>query len=216
MSMYSEEMTVDLQSDLVYTIKHGHQQKQIIAFLQSNISECATKLTGAAKSDLLTMHEDDISRQIVNLLNDKLREKSGYLFRFEAKEGPDILIFASPYKAFSLELFVVEAKRLPPTSNQDYVKSGIGRFKKEKHGKGHGIAAMLGYVQKENFDHWYNEINSWIEDLIATPDGNPSWIEQDKLHLISRVDVGEYRSTHSRINENPIILHHFWVSLFNA
>ncbi len=214
--MYSEDMTFDLRSDLVYSIEHGHQQKQIMAFLQSNLSECAAKLTAAAKCDLMTMYEDDISRQIVNLLNDKLREASGYLFRFEAKCGPDILIFASPYQPFSSELFIIEAKRLPSPKSRDYVKTGIGRFKREEHGKKHDIAAMLGYVQDEDFEHWYKKVNSWIEDSIAMPDENPRWMEQDKLHSVRLAGVGEYRSTHSRINENPITLYHFWVPLFNV
>lgn len=214
--MFSEDTTFDLRSDLVYSIEHGHQQKQIMAFLQSNLSECAAKLMAAAKCDLMTMCEDDISRQIVNLLNDKLREASGYLFRFEARCGPDILIFASPYQPFSSELFVIEAKRLPPTTSRDYVRMGIGRFKREEHGKEHDIAAMLGYIQDEDFGHWYKKVNSWIEDLISTSGESPRWIEQDKLRSIRLTDVGEYESKHSRINENPITLYHFWVPLFNV
>ena len=167
MIVYIEQNGTELLRDLDYTIGHGHHQKSILIFLQNNLPELARKLKEGAKIDLTNVKEDDLSREIVNLLNDKLRETSGYIFRFEAKSGPDILIFAAPYRAFSGELFIVEAKRLPPTSNRDYVKSGIGRFKREEHGKQHDIAAMLGYVQSRDFEYWYNEVNSWIEDLIS-------------------------------------------------
>lgn len=213
--MLSEYMTFDVQSDAVYSIEHHHLQKRILAFLQTNIPQSVGELVGAAKSNLSKMYEDKLSGELVNLLNDRLRESSPYLFRFEAKSGPDILIFASPYQAFSSELFVIEAKRLPPTKPRDYVRMGIGRFKREEHGKEHDIAAMLGYIQDEDFGHWYKKVNSWIEDLISTSGENPRWIEQDKLRSIRLTDVGEYRSTHSRINENPITLYHFWVPLFN-
>ena len=148
-------------------------------------------------------------------MNDKLRESSGYLFRFEAKSGPDILIFASPYQSFSDPLLVIEAKRLPPTSKRDYVRTGIGRFKTEEHGKHHDIAAMLGYIQDKDFDYWYKEINGWIDDLIVDVTQNPRWEKQDKLNKSNAAPLGEYDSKHSRKEKGPITLCHFWLNFCN-
>lgn len=211
----SRQTTSDTRKDLAFSITTGLHQKKILELLRNNLHGFTREFLQYATPDSLQeSFENYISGELSNFLNNKLFE-SNYIFGFHA-DGPDILVHQFPYRVHASELFIVEAKRLPPTSNQDYVKSGIGRFKKEKHGKRHGIAAMLGYVQDKNFDHWYKEINSWIEELIATPDENPRWVKRDKLRLIRRADVGEYRSMHSRINENPITLYHFWVPLFNV
>ena len=213
--MHYEQSKPDIKNDLIYSLKSGHHRKSILSFIRENIVDVSSILLGKANINISTLYEDDISWEITNLLNDKLRELSGYLFRFEAKSGPDILIFASPYIAFSEPLFFIEAKRLPPTSSSDYVNSGIGRFKNKEHGKNHDIAAMLGYVQKEDFNYWYGKVNSWIDDLIANPNDCIGWSEQDKITIIQVSEFGEYKSTHSRIKINPITLYHFWISLCN-
>jgi hypothetical protein len=211
--MHYEQSKPDIKNDLIYSLESGHHRRSILSFIRENIIEVSRILLVKANVNISTFCEDDISREITNLLNDKLRELSGYLFRFEAKSGPDILIFASPYIAFSEPLFIIEAKRLPPTSSRDYVSSGIGRFKNKEHGKNHDIAAMLGYVQKEDFNYWHGKVNSWIDDLIANPNDFIGWSEQDKITIIQVSDFGEYKSTHSRIKINPITLYHFWINL---
>ena len=213
--MHYEQSKPDIKNDLIYSLESGRHRKSILSFIRENIVDVSCILLAKANINISTLYEDDISREITNLLNDKLRELSGYLFRFEAKSGPDILIFASPYIAFSEPLFFIEAKRLPPTSSRDYVNSGIGRFKNKEHGKNHDIAAMLGYVQKEDFNYWYGKVNSWIDDLIANPNDFIGWSEQDKITIIQVSEFGEYKSTHSRIKINPITLYHFWINLCN-
>jgi len=213
--MHYEQSKPDIKSDLIYSLESGHHRKSILSFIRENIIDISSILLGKANINISTFYEDDISGEITNLLNNKLRELSGYLFRFEAKSGPDILIFASPYKAFSEPLFFIEAKRLTPTSSRDYVSSGIGRFKNKEHGKNHDIAAMLGYVQKEDFNYWYGKVNSWIDDLIANPNDYISWSEQDKITIIQVSEIGEYKSTHSRTEINLITLYHFWINLCN-
>ncbi|MEE9372274.1 MAG: hypothetical protein V3V00_04400, partial [Saprospiraceae bacterium] len=115
--MHYEQSKPDIKNDLIYSLKSSHHRKSILSFIRENIIDVSSILLGKANINLSTFCEDDISREITNLLNDKLRELSGYLFRFEAKSGPDILIFASPYRVFSEPLFFIEAKRLPPTSS---------------------------------------------------------------------------------------------------
>ena len=213
--MFLEQSGPDIHNELKYSLEDHQHQKKIISFLRSNLPEITNKLIESAGTRLSGFNEDDITREIHNLLSDKLRESSGYLFRFEAKSGPDILMFVSPCEPFSLPLFVIEAKRLPPTKKQDYVLTGIRRFKMEEHGMQHDIAAMLGYVQDKNFNHWYDEINLRIEDLIADTAQKPRWEQQDKLNKVGVASYGEYTSTHSRVKMGPITLHHFWLDFCN-
>jgi hypothetical protein len=213
--MHYEQSKADIKNDLVYSVESSHHRKNILSFIRENIIDVSRILLGKANINISTLNEDDISREITNLFNDKLRELSGYLFRFEAKSGPDILIFASPYIVFSEPLFFIEAKRLPPTSSRDYVNSGIRRFKNKEHGKNYDIAAMLGYVQKEDFNYWYGKVNSWVDDLIGSPNDCIGWLEEDKITIIKVSEFGEYKSTHSRIKMNGITLYHFWINLCN-
>jgi hypothetical protein len=210
--MISKQNMSDIRKDLDFSIVKRFHQIKILEFLKTNLPLFARKLI-EVDNDLSSTYEDNITREIVNLLNDRLRENGDYIFRFEPQIGPDMLIFASPYIPFSKVLLVIEAKRLPPSSNQDYVKTGIGRFKKEEHGKKHDIAAMLGYVQENNFSHWYDEVNSWIMSLISDTSENPRWTKEEQINKIQTTDIGEYQSTHCRITEEPITLHHFWINL---
>jgi hypothetical protein len=209
--MFFEKNKPIIRDDLKYSIPSRFHQKKILSFLRYCLPEWA-KICGD-NSVFSTMNEDSISGEIADFLNDQLRNSSGYLFRFEAKKGPDFLVFASPYQMLSEELFVIEAKRLPPTNSQDYVKIGIGRFKNEEHGQNHNIAAMLGYIQKNDFNHWFDQVNSWITTLISLKNETPEWTPKDKICVIQISDIGEYKSEHSRITKNPITIHHFWLNL---
>jgi len=217
--MFYEQNKIEIYKNLDFSVESGCHQIKILAFLQNNLSGIFKQLIEGANTCKIVLsesYEDNISREIVNLLNDKLRESSDFLFRWESNKGPDILIFASPYKAFSKKLFVIEAKRLPPTSTQDYVRTGIGRFKREKHDQDGNIAAMLGYVQEDDFDHWYNKINSWINTLIPDENENPRWTADEQLSKIQTTEIGEYMSTHPRITKKPITLYHFWLNFCNS
>jgi hypothetical protein len=103
--MFFEQSGPDIQNELKYSLEYRQHQKKILAFLRSNLPGITNKLIEGANSRLSDFEEDDLTGEINNLLNDKLRESSGYLFRFEAKSGPDILMFASPYEPFSIPPF---------------------------------------------------------------------------------------------------------------
>jgi hypothetical protein len=214
--MYFEQNKSDIQKNLDYSIEAGHHQIKILAFLRNNSSGFSRDFKASIatlKQDANIYLENNISNELCFFLNNNA-EQSGYLFGFQAN-GPDISVRQLGVGVHSLALLFIEAKRLPPTSSQDYVKEGIGRFKEEKHGKQHNIAAMLGYVQKEDFSHWFGEVNSWIAALISDTSENPRWTQEDKIDKIHVADIGEYQSKHCRITKGPITLHHFWIDLRN-
>ena len=113
----------------------------------------------------------------------------------------------------SLTLLHIEAKRLYSGAKKDYVDSGIGRFKREEHGKQDTVAVMLGYMQQYSFSYWQNTVNKWIDDRISDSAQNPKWENQDRLEEIVISEYANYESRHSRIKEQPIIIYHFWINL---
>ena len=149
----------------------------------------------------------------------------------ESNATTDIGIIAKRYSKHRVICFV-EAKRLPtplPRTKREeteyvYYKNeskqgGIERFKTEKHaGKEKlSFSIMLGYIQKETNEHWYSEINKWIDGQIsASSNQEISWINQDKLThdtTFQRNKVTKYNSIHSRKTLNDLKLLHYWIDL---
>ncbi len=122
--------------------------------------------------------------------------------------------------------FSIEAKRLPtPGQNREkeYVighdrpSGGIERFKKRIHGKDLKYAAVIGYIQKNDANHWFLKINDWIGELITS---DPKvWREDDKLikNKSKSTGLNKFSSKNSRETndgqEDHINLFHFWINL---
>ncbi len=123
-------------------------------------------------------------------------------------------------------LFPIECKRLPtPKENRrderEYVitehgtTGGIQRFKFGHHGASHTFAAMIGYVQEQNFAHWLSQTNRWIRDLSAELDS--AWSESDSLreldnNAVARVCILE--SLHERPDGLDVCkLRHIWIAM---
>lgn len=119
--------------------------------------------------------------------------------------------------------FSMEAKRLPtPGQNREkeYVIGhdkpcgGIERFKKSIHGKKLKYAAIIGYVQKEDSNHWFLKINDWIGEMIAA--FPKEWNEDDKIvpNDNTTPQISKFVSKSSRTETNDHInLFHFWINL---
>lgn len=130
--------------------------------------------------------------------------------------------------------FSMEAKRLDDISTarqREYLVGrkengkyrdcgGVERFKMGIHGKGLQYCALIGYVQKYDFNYWYRTINSWIDESIADCNSSTiSWDEGDKLVIIDNANqdnraVAQFRSRNSR-EDGFVDLFHLWVNLAN-
>jgi hypothetical protein len=116
--------------------------------------------------------------------------------------------------------FVLEAKRLPTPGGKvrqkEYVvgkKGGIERFKRGHHGAGLSQSAMVGYVSLHDYEHWLQQVNSWIKELTGIHD-NIEWLEDDQLlRLPCPIGLGKYKSLHKRVDTTIITLYHYWIAL---
>lgn len=125
-------------------------------------------------------------------LDDKTREKEYLTGHFEKKQG-----------------------------KEKYIEcGGIERFKNGKHGSNLFYAGMIGYVLKENFHFWYNQINSWInEEIQIATNKSIIWKEEDKLicQPLDSIFLSKYISRNLRIlsveNTSIIQIIHLWVGL---
>lgn len=198
--------------------------KRTISFILSFLAELlplfGTDYLAAPNVSQLE-YEDKISEKLLFFLNSKAKP-TDLLFHFAASQGVDFIIKVQPIRIGAAPIFVIEAKRLPPTSPNDYVKGrtgGIERFKQEHAGFDYPlqVSAMLGYIQERDFAHWYQKINNWITALIEQPAQNSTynWASQDLLRPFSpgADDMIRYISTHARKSLAPLELHHFWLNL---
>jgi hypothetical protein len=211
-------MYADKESDITLTNVEisqipSYHQIQILNSLRTNLGEFALMCRNTLKPETASDEENYITKQIGRFLTSK---NNGYLFEPESQCGPDLQVII--FKTFNLHeppIFVIETKRLRKRSGRDYVQGetgGIERFKREKHGEMFGIAAMLGYVEEEDFLYWHEKVNSWIDVLINSEESEIIWDKNDQLIEIAISEIGEYKSTHKRKRIQDIVLHHFWLN----
>jgi hypothetical protein len=128
-------------------------------------------------------------------------------------------------------IIVFEGKRLPPPRNdrsreREYVtggeakSGGIQRFKLGLHGAGHGVAAMIGYIQEGEPGDWLKRINNWIRDLESTLGFDAEkWSTSEQLaDFMSSKGIGLALawSSHSRVGagiSRNIRIRHLWVKM---
>lgn len=179
-------------------------------------------------------NEDDITNVFDSFLNFEIpKNENKFHFKFqyktiESNTSTDIGVISLRYSKHKCICFI-EAKRLPTpaysgSQETEYVcyknatkQGGIERFKTGKHGNNLPFSIMVGYIQEQNANHWYNKINDWINEQIQISSNTQiSWLEEDSLiqeisFLKSRIT--KYNSTHSRINSGRINLIHYWIDL---
>lgn len=199
--------------------------------LKTAISEY--KENDEIKKDKLEQ-EDDITIILRRFLCDL---DSPFDFEFQTKSpekmgGTDIGILRKYSKPRHIPFCIIEAKRLPTpiysgSQETEYVcyknstkQGGIERFKTNKHGHKLPFSLMVGYIQKENTNHWHTKVNGWISEQIQkSSNENISWINEDMLSKDLTFKNGKvitkYTSEHLRSNSEKIKLHHYWINLIN-
>jgi len=115
--------------------------------------------------------------------------------------------------------FLMEAKRLPtPTSTREkeYVtgktlsgnpNGGIERFKLGKHGAGHSHCGMLAFVEKEEYQYWLKNINSWIAELY------PIWSESELLKLQKNYSHYSHYKSKAERETDTVDIDHYWIKI---
>jgi len=169
-----------------------------------------------------TAKEDDVSEQLMKFLQKRMK-KTDLLINLDRSWGSDFQFTTDMMGLGEKPIFLMEAKRLPPTSTHDYVhhhnkSGGISRFKLERPGFGKHLtsSAMIGYVQKKGFDHWFEKVNTWVSSLIeeSSQGSELHWSKDDMLIEVEKNQmIVEYTSTHVRVSEEPICLTHFWLNM---
>jgi len=136
--------------------------------------------------------------------------------------------FHSIYDPF----IVFEGKRLPPPTRDrehEYVtggeskSGGIQRFKLGLHGAKHEMAALIGYIQKDEMRSWLKLINNWIRDLKTMSDSTgEKWTADEQLANFIEDSVRHIAystSLHPRVGDvvSPNIrIRHLWVRMSTA
>ena len=211
--------------------------RAVIDFIETHFSDFSKKIKGE-----LTASEKALTDKLCIYFN---RKANGYPFNFQREkvedystgqsaqvdigtisENEQLNVAGYDYSEWD-SFFSIEAKRLPTpgkSREREYVighnkpNGGIERFKKGIHGKGLRYSAIVGFVQKEDFDFWFLKINGWIEELINTSKGE--WMTEDKLRKLTDQDgnqLSKFESDNIRLpaksKTDKIKLLHFWITL---
>jgi len=184
--------------------------------------------------------ETGITQELCSYFESKINEHPFY-FHHEDRTNP--VSGQSPTVDFSAKtrvpfgkfrsrqtIFSIEAKRLPTpgsgrekeyvighTNSKDkYITyGGIERFKKGIHGKRLSHSAILGYIQKEDFQYWFKQVNTWINELIIDDKQEIEWNQNDKLIRLSlNSRTAKFQSVNKRENDS-ITIFHYWLNLVN-
>ena len=211
--------------------------EMIIAYLDERLPDFPKFFRDRFSNIYLNASEPIISQWLCTFLNTFREANEAILFEFgrEFKKSRYAVDFAvidvKSFKESTEEpkpFFTIEAKRLPaPKKNKkdnnrekEYIEGnsgGVERYKRGHHGAGLSQSAIVGYIQKENCSHWFNEINKWIKDLESKSDSSIQWNSSDLLKEVK--DFGKtrkYNSQNTRIinsEKDSIELHHYLMEL---
>lgn len=146
--------------------------------------------------------------------------KNQYSDTFHGTKGiPDFYFHKVEEGVHNEPLMVWEAKilsnHLGAKREKEYVigstnNGGIQRYKTEKHGIGLHECGLLGFVEKEDINHWKVLVNNWIIGLAKS---DKFWNDDEILSEIeSNADFCFLESIAHR-NSYNIKLSHLWVMI---
>ena len=215
----------------------GHSRAIILDFVASQLPVWRDRAERPARTS-----ETMLTSQLCAHLNSAARKMPGFdclQFRVEEADETEIsrkidLIAAPAGDALIVEgrsyvdfdpIVPIECKRLPIPSGagrdaREYVVTctgiggGIQRYKAAKHGAAHTQAGLIGYVQADTLEHWFDQIQAWISELYAA--ATPGWSLEDLLvkHAADiAAGTANHRSVHSRIDLPDIHIRHMWIKM---
>ncbi|WP_162128045.1 hypothetical protein [Flavobacterium phycosphaerae] len=190
--------------------------QQLLTFVESEIS--AFNMSDEFVEILsVKKNENQHSLSFCVFMTNQCQSKF-YFARENAQSGSSVIDIGVYFGA--ILIFTFEAKLLPtpiPKNSSrvehEYVYgkgAGIQRFRDGRHGRDNSNnylqeSGLLAFILKDDFDFWLDKINQWIMDA--------KWNESEKLNKIYFGDYGKLLSKHTRLNQNDITLHHFWINL---
>jgi len=193
-----------------FSLPDNYTVQRILVFIKDSLPKFESIFK---QSDNLIYKEDDISKELFRYFGDLARSEN-LLFQFNEKKGADFTVYVQPYQMGAESLFMIEAKRLTK-KHYDYVsgsRGGIERIKREQDDFGKHLkqGGMIGYIQEENQDYWFDKINKQI-DVLINQETDIIWDEHDKI--TPNLPNSSFISSHSRVSKDKITLHHFWIDL---
>lgn len=211
------------------SIKKGTIKEKLIVFLEETLYKFQDHFKGKVNES-----EENLNEQLGKTLS-YFSKNQAFIFQAETKQkqqkGIDRRVDIGVFRHFSAPnpFFTIEAKRLttsiPKNREKEYVvgsdltklSGGIERFKHNVHGVNLDNSAIIGYVQNEDVNHWYNTINNWIQELIDGKIESPlNWISNDLLNNtcgFKDLRVVKYISESEKMDQTKIKLNHYFVNL---
>lgn len=221
---------------LTIGVERDQSIKAVIDFVRERFKEFSS-----LEDNMSAMNEKGLSQKLVIFLN---RKAKNFPFFFHSEFLEDVNSGISPQVDIGTlmhdekiiisdrdygaddSFFSIEAKRLPTVGTnreKEYVVGidrpcgGMERFKNGVHGSRIKHSALVGFVQKENFDHWFIKINEWIVEL-ANDRKMKLWSKNDQIKKVNfkSHNVAELNSKNLRIvgsKKDEIEILHFWINL---
>lgn len=190
-------------------------------------------------------NEDALTNRLCKTLNAKKPTEYPFFFHHQNLENDrentstDFAVFGTFSYAQennidnndSPSLIKFEAKRLnsklPKRREKEYVcgeyfngicvknSGGIERFKNGRHGKDVIHAGIIGYIQTDTFQCWFQKVNEWIQEQILIPnDRELIWKQNDLLIFEGQNgNLSNFISSSQRISGDIINFRHFWIEI---
>jgi len=225
----------EINGSITFGVEKDTSSLAVLSFLSSSFKSFVSESKSVG-----VLNEKGISHLLCIYLNRKAKK---YPFFFQSEYVENILSGSSPQVDIAIIaeeniidifdkshsehncFFSIEAKRLPTPGHKrhkEYVIGseapcgGIERFKKGIHGANLKYAALVAYIQKEDSDFWFGEVNKWINELVD----DEFWFKEEKLKWLDaseKENCGFLTSMHHRqihgVKAENINLYHYWLNL---
>lgn len=213
------------------SIKKGSITKKLLLFLEDTFLVFQKQFKGEVDTS-----EEVLNEYLGKTLSYHTQKGLPFIFQQETiqkqKKGQNRKVDIGVFKHYTEPdpFFTIEAKRLttslPKSRKTEYVigndsskpSGGVERFKHNIHGVDLPDSAIVGYIQRENTSHWFDEINQWIMDLITNNMRSIlTWDTNDLLlsefGFRDEDAISKFSSEGLKTNGASIKLNHYFVNL---